>query len=353
MTAVAAAAPSGGSPATTTPPLITRWDLDKTYLRSDFERLGDLARSLLERPDQKRAVPGAATLLRLLGQARARVHVLSGSPRQMRGAILQRFAMDGVRVDQLTLKPNASNLLRLRWRALKDQLGYKLPAMLEARVEELDQLGTSPPEVLVGDDSEGDAFVYSLYADVCSGAVSLPLLEQVLTIGQAYKDVKRRTLQLGARILERAPLGPVHILVHLERQSPPSRFAAFAPRLVPFHNYVQASLLLCEWRYLDAGAVFALCQEMLALHRFDQDAIARSYLDLVRRGHVTGVALAELERVGAQAPPELLELPAHLRSALDATGASLPPRAPARREPAPPLDYLALALEHRGGRGRH
>ena len=114
-------APASDEP-TNVPRLITRWDLDKTYLRSEFDKIGDLARSLFERPDQKRAVPGAASLLRLLGQGPVRVHVLSGSPRQLRGAILKRFAMDGVRVDQLTLKPNASNLLRLRMRALKDQL---------------------------------------------------------------------------------------------------------------------------------------------------------------------------------------------------------------------------------------
>lgn len=345
MTNLSEDAPRPPAPA---PRLVTRWDLDKTYLRSDFDRLGDLARSLLERPDQKRAVPGAASLLRLLGGEGVRVHVLSGSPRQMRGAILQRFAMDGVRVDQLTLKPNASNLLRLRLRALKDQLGYKLPALLEARVQELDQLGPSLPEVLVGDDSEGDAFVYSLYADLCSGAVEAPLLEQILATGHTYRDVAERTLALAARLLARAPLGPVHILVHLERQSPPSRFAAFGARLVPFHNYVQASLLLCEWGYLDAHAVLTLCHEMLVLHRFDLDAIARSYVDLSRRGHVAGTALSVLERASSAGPPELRPLTAHIRSAIASVRIN-----PPRREAAPPLDYLALAREHRGGRGRH
>ena len=42
-----------------------RWDLDKTYLRTDFETLRDLFRTAIERPDQKRTVPGAARLLRV------------------------------------------------------------------------------------------------------------------------------------------------------------------------------------------------------------------------------------------------------------------------------------------------
>lgn len=329
------------------PRLVTRWDLDKTYLRSDFDDLGDLWRSLLERPDQKRAVPGAASLLRLLGAGPVRVHVLSGSPRQMRGAILKRFAMDGVRVDQLTLKPNASNLLRLRMRALKDQLGYKLSSLLQARAVELEEFGEPLPEVLVGDDSEADAFVYSLYADVCSGNVDLPLLERVLAAGDTYEDVTARSLEWARKVAGRTARDPVRILLHLDRQSPLSRFTAFGPRVVPFHNYVQACLLLFAWGYLDALAVAALCQEMLHFYRFDLDAMARSYLDLERRGHLGASSLEALERGLASCSPELQSLPVRARAFREASHLL-------RKTPASvaTLDYVALAREHRGGRGR-
>jgi len=329
------------------PLLVTRWDLDKTYLRSDFSDLGDLWRSLLERPDQKRAVPGAATLLRLLGAGPVRVHVLSGSPRQMRSAIMKRFAMDGVRVDQLTLKPNASNLLRLRLRALKDQLGYKLSALLQARALELEEFGEPLPEVLVGDDSEADAFVYSLYADVCSGHVDLQLLERVLSAGDTYGDVMDRTLASARVVAARGPGAPIHILVHLERQSPPSRFAGFGPRLVPFHNYVQASLLLLSWGYLGAAAVYSLCQEMLDLHRFDLDKMARSYLDLERRGHLGPRALEALEQSSDSASADLALLATSVRNARES--AHFAPQAPAQ---VGALDYVALAREHRAGHSR-
>src|SRR5207244_4334980 len=101
--------------------LITRWDLDKTYLRTEFDTLGDLVRTALEPADQKRAVPGAATLLHALGETAARVHILSGSPRQLRRKLEDKLRLDDVRWDELTLKPNLSNLLRLRLRALRDQ----------------------------------------------------------------------------------------------------------------------------------------------------------------------------------------------------------------------------------------
>jgi phosphatidate phosphatase APP1 len=154
---------------------IARWDLDKTYLRTDFDTLRDLVRTAIERPDQKRTVPGAAVLLRELGRAGVETHILSGSPEQLRGRLEQKLRLDGARWASLTLKPNLENMLRLRFRALRGQLGYKLPALLRRRCElenPRDASGALVQEVLLGDDAEADAFVYSLYADICLRARS-------------------------------------------------------------------------------------------------------------------------------------------------------------------------------------
>jgi phosphoserine phosphatase len=105
------------------PRYIARWDLDKTYLRTDFDTLRDLARTAIERPDQKRTVPGAAALLRELGRAGVETHILSGSPEQLRSRIEQKLRLDGAKWASLTLKPNLQNILRLRFRALRGQLG--------------------------------------------------------------------------------------------------------------------------------------------------------------------------------------------------------------------------------------
>ena len=85
---------------------IARWDLDKTYLRTDFDTLRDLVRTAIERPDQKRTVPGAAALMRELSDAGVAIHILSGSPEQLRGRLVDKLRLDGVRFESLTLKPN-------------------------------------------------------------------------------------------------------------------------------------------------------------------------------------------------------------------------------------------------------
>jgi len=342
-----------GSPeAPRSPPFITRWDLDKTYLRTEFDTLGDLVRTAFERPDQKRAVPGAAALLQLLGETGARVHILSGSPRQLRSRLEEKLRIDRVRWDELTLKPNLSNLLRLRLRALRDQLGYKLPVLLEARSRDQELFpDTVPAEVLVGDDAEADAFVYSLYADLCQGAVEHRGLAEILRKGRVYSDQVETCLSAFGRI--RKSDAVARILIHLDRQSPPSTFDVYGPRVVPFYNYLQAALVLAEDGRLGGAAVLEVARVLVLRHRFDGEGLGRSYLDLMRRGHAHGTVLpvleAALDDLRRQSNDPTLEPLAEMARLMRGYLQN-PPRT-RRVEPALP-DYVELAERHRGGRNR-
>lgn len=334
-------------------PFIARWDLDKTYLRTDFDTVRDLLRTAIERPDQKRTVPGAAALLRQLGRNDVETHILSGSPEQLRGRIIEKLRIDGVKYASLRLKPNLENLLRLRFRALRGQLGYKLPSLLVGRCEigrQRDTEGALVNEVLLGDDAEADAFVYSLYADVCRGVVGEELLAEVLTRGGAYED-SIRDAQRFARYIEKGPVVE-RILIHLERQSSPSDFAGFGKRVVPFYNYLQATLVLFEDGRLPPEAVLAVATDLVVVHNFERSALARSYLDLARRGHVRGHRRAELEA-------SLTEMMASRRAPaaseivgmLDAMRSTSPAEAAAPPTPGE-IDYLALVKHHNPRRSK-
>jgi hypothetical protein len=292
----ASAAASSPGPEPVAPPrFIARWDLDKTYLRTDFDTLRDLVRTAIERPDQKRTVPGAAPLLRELGRAGVECHILSGSPEQLRSRIEQKLRLDGARWASLTLKPNLQNILRLRFRALRGQLGYKLPALLRRRCEQgsqLDEHGQLIREVLLGDDAEADAFVYSLYADVCEGKVEPAALVEIMRAGGAYED----TILDAVRYAGYVEKGPVveRILIHLERQSSPSDFRLYGSRVVPFYNYLQAAFVLHEDGRIPPRAVLRVAQDLVVAHNFDGAALGRSYLDLSRRGHVSGRGIPDI-----------------------------------------------------------
>ena len=339
-------------------PFVARWDLDKTYLRTDFDTLRDLVRTAIERPDQKRTVPGAAALLRELGRAGVETHILSGSPEQLRSRIEEKLRLDGARWASLTLKPNLSNMLRLRFRALRGQLGYKLPALLLRRAELVPQKfeGEVVREVLLGDDAEADAFVYSLYADVCRGAIDAKELALVLKEGGAYDDSIREAVRFASYI-DRGDVVE-RILIHLERQSAPSDFRGYGPRVVPFYNYLQAAFVLHEDGRIPARAVLNVATDLVVSHNFEASALARSYADLLRRGHVTGAGIPDVDAAltslvqerRPSAASELLTMVESLRtlrkeSRVTADGAP-PPAADAPAADGPTIDYLALVSQH-------
>lgn len=329
-------------------PFVARWDLDKTYLRTDFETLRDLVRTAVERPDQKRTVPGAASLMRELTDAGAEIHILSGSPEQLRGRIVEKLRIDGVRFESLTLKPNLQNMLRLRFRAIRGQLGYKLPTLLRRRCEMPTQRGPSGAlvgEALFGDDAEADAFVYSLFADVCAGAVDGDQLAAVMRAGQCYEDDIADTLRFASYIVP----GPVveRILIHLERQTVPAEFDRFGARVVPFYNYLQAAFILHEDGRLGARSVLRVAQDLAVRHHFDGGSLARSYLDLARRGHAEGrcipaMADAYREWIGQGRVAGASEL-SEMVSELEQHVGELPPRSVRATQQ---LDYLALVRGH-------
>lgn len=260
---------------------VIRLDLDKTYLRSEFDTLQDLVKSAFEPAAQKKAFPGAAALLRALRQNQgSRICIVSGSPTQMRQVLAAKLRLDGVEYDEFVLKNNLRNLLRGRLRAVRAQVPYKLPALLESRVA----LNTVAPETLFGDDAEADAIVYCLYADILAGKLPLDELERVLEAARAYEDEVERVLELARNVVHQDSVQ--RILIHLDQRSPTATFNRYGARLVPIYNYFQAALILYCDGVLSARQVLFVAQDMLSSPEFSIAMLANSMQDLVRRGRL-------------------------------------------------------------------
>jgi hypothetical protein len=268
---------------------VFRWDLDKTYLRTEFDTMRGLLRAAIETASDKQAFPGAAALLRSLRQGLDhRICIVSGSPKQMRRVLAAKLALDGVEYDEFVLKNNLRNLTKFRFRALRAQVPFKLPALLESR---MGVIGT-PPETLFGDDAEADAIVYSLYADILASKVNRGDLRQVLVAARAYDDQVDRTLALAERV-ERGDTVK-RILIHLDKRSPTATFAGFGRRLVPIYNYFQAALILYADGLLTARQVLFVAEEMLASSEYTISVLANSFQDLLRRGRLTPTVAEKL-----------------------------------------------------------
>ena len=301
---------------------IFRWDLDKTYLRTDFDTVRDLLRTALLKPEQRQNVPGTGALLRALTRpqedTRVVVTFISGSPEQMRSKIERKFALDGVRPDIFILKPQLRLLLRGKFRAIRGQVGYKLNALLRVRTKT-----PLAPETLFGDDAEQDAFIYSLYADIVSHAISVDRLELILKEAQVYQDTALRILERAASIEARPTVE--RIFINLDRKSPPGQFLVFGPRVVPISDYFQAAVVLYGDGILDARGLFQVVADMIVEADYALTDFGSSFQDIARRGRLPADLVARLESQLEQA--QLIEgLPAEFEVALLERMRSLSPR---------------------------
>jgi hypothetical protein len=319
------------------PRRIYRWDLDKTYLQTDFDSLRDLLRTALQKAHEKVAVPGASALIKELhSNGDTRLCIVSGSPKQMRTVLEQKLKLDGVQWDEFVLKDNVGNLLRGRFRALRGQVGYKLPALLESRAN----APVEAEEVLFGDDAEADAFIYSLYADLIAGRVDERVLSQVLEAGGVYADDAERVRSAWRRIPVADPVR--RIFIHLDRLTPPAHFSAYGPRVVPVFNYFQAALVLLADGHLTAPQVIKIAVEMVQTAGHNIITLSNSFQDLLRRGLPLQAAAAALAQalegpnaiIQAIRPvPDILNAFSKRLAALGTPPAPLPVQA---------VDYLSL-----------
>jgi hypothetical protein len=278
----------------TPPPLVCRWDLDKTYLRSDFDSLRQLLRTAFEKAEDKVDVPGVAELIKSLKGAAARhgrsvrVFFVSASPPQIGRAIREKLSLDGVPYDGIVFKDQLRHLRRGRLRNLREHVGFKLAELLRGRL-------AVPPEsreLLFGDDWESDSLIYSLYADVLAGRLGVRDLDPVLQRIRVDPALQEEILALAVRA---AGVDAVlRIFINLERRTPPATFHLFGPRVVPTFNYFQTAVVLAAEGHLDAEDVERVARALLERAGYTRRRLENSFGDVLRRTPLVEPATSRL-----------------------------------------------------------
>jgi len=329
-----------------------RWDLDKTYLRTQFESLRQMVKIPFEAGSDKVHLPGVPQLIQALRRcaaARAQrpfVFFLSASPPQIGNAIRQKLELDGIDYDGIIFKDQLRNLVRGRWRSLREHLGYKLGELLESR-----RLGPAASrEVLFGDDWESDPLIYSMYADILAGRLTAEATDTLLRTLEVERGAIARVTRAVEALEEHAEV-VLRIYINLEKRTPPGRFHIFGSRLVPAFNYFQTGASLFEIGLLDEEALPAIASALVDEAGWTGDRLRNSLDDLVRRGHLrlssrTRV-IRVLQRAGLATPaPHDAMLRARLRAAFERLQARW--SRTAGPVDAPVLDYERILREWAG-----
>ncbi len=331
----AAATPHLSAP----PRLVFRWDLDKTYLLSEFNSLRGLVKIPFEKAEDKVAAPGVAALMRsvresVLGRGQeVRVYFISASPPQIGRAVRRKLELDGIVYDGIVFKDQLQRLFRGKFRHLREQVGFKLTELLRARRAE----PVAAREYLFGDDWESDPLIYSLYADVVAGRVppgELAALLQQIGVDSPLVDEAHAL----AFDLPRAD-AVARIFINLERPTPPAALRPYGTRLVPTFNYLQTAACLHAEGVLSLAGVDAVLRSLRDESAYAPSQLINSLDDVVRRGHLDRAAAARLREVVAPADRPARGRLRRWLARLIAGRRRGPTRAPA----APfPVDYRAL-----------
>ncbi len=320
-------------------PLLCRWDLDKTYLRSDFDTLRQLLRTARERGEDKVEVPGVVEVLKGLRGAADRhgrpiaTYFVSASPPQIGQAIRDKLLLDGAPYDGIVFKDQLRLLRRGKFSKLREHVGFKLGELFRGRAAS----GPGTRELLFGDDWESDPITYSLYADVVAGALSLDAVEPLLLRLGVDPTALPTLRELAAPVVGWG--GVERVCINLARRTPLAWFARFGPRVAPTFNYFQTALVLAADGWLDPGDVVAVATALAERAGLTPRRLENSLSDLVRRRLLALPVAARLatpiRRAGLLPAAPRGEWLARLR-------AMLRRRPPAGAAATGPLDYEAI-----------
>lgn len=239
------------------------WDIDKTYLSTNFSSLQGLSRIPLEFAVDKQAIAGMPECLRGIrrgpgpGYGCVPLYFVSASPPQLRGVLEHKMILDGVEFDGITFKDWWQIMKKGRPKRILDQVGFKVCALLEGR-----QRRPLAMEYLFGDDAESDADAFSLYAGLVHEGMSYGEARDRIADTGMREDNQRCALALLDRLPEKR--GKVKkVFIHLETGTPPEQYDRFESLVAPVRGGLQLGLALFALGLVDEDTV-RQCREAIS-----------------------------------------------------------------------------------------
>ena len=288
-------------------------DIDRTYLATRFSSLRAMARIPVEFAVDKQDIAGMVSLLKEVRRGpgpesrHTPLYFLSASPAQLRPVIERKMLLDGVEFDGTTFKDWRKVLLSGRVRRFREQVGFKLTALLAGRRE----LPVGAREVLIGDDLESDALIFALYADLLARRLPRARAASVLE-GQGVAAGDARAI---VAVLEDIPEidGVRRAYIRLERHRDPEVFAEWAPHVVACRGAFQMAVSLWDAGSIAASAVSRVATSLLSAGE-TPDGLAKEVADCVQRAMIP---VERGEEIGRQLSARGLSLPAIANAAVN------------------------------------
>ncbi|MBI4040298.1 MAG: hypothetical protein HY390_00360 [Deltaproteobacteria bacterium] len=273
------------------------WDVDKTYLNTNFESLKGLFKIMFEEAVDKVTIAGARELiieLRKGAETQIGIHpvyFISASPVQLRRVLEQKFLLDGIQHDGLILKDYRWFWKKYKHFPLKNNFVYKLICLLSHRL-------TMPPtsqEILFGDDFEQDDKVYVLYANILNGTTTEKALKSILKQEEAKPREISDILQWVKVLQEKKSAQPVvqKIFIHLIGKKKKADLLNHG-QIIATRNYLQTAAILYELKKISKLGFRKVANAFDIKYAPSEWSFRKSLEDLKERKLITEVTYDEL-----------------------------------------------------------
>ncbi|MFH2009803.1 MAG: phosphatase domain-containing protein [bacterium] len=267
------------------------WDVDKTYLDTDFKSLWGLLRIPLEMAIDKTSIPGTAAALQECRRGpgdhpqHTPIFFVSASPPQLAGVIRRKMLLDGLQPDGFLFKDQLRLALQGRFRQLKFQVEYKLSAHWSLIAE-------LPPRarlIVVGDDWESDGQVFALLDAAQRGELTGSALRGALLDAGVGRRFAEPMTELAARAAGRAQVQLACVI--LTRGREPEYFDPFSPPVRAAREALQAAAIFAEAGLISPDGVARVAWRLQADWGWNTERVHFSLDDLAVRGLVSSALL--------------------------------------------------------------
>jgi len=269
-------------------------DIDRTYLHTRFSTLQGLAQIPFEFAVDKKEIEGMVPLLLEVRRgpgARSRqtpLYFISASPSQLRPVIQRKMLLDGLEFDGTVFKDWLGVLASLRLKRLKEQVGFKLTALLLHRKE----LPRGARQILIGDDLESDALTFALFADAMAGRLDQEQLLAILLQQGVADDDARGICRLVAELPRTEAVKRAYI--RMERHGSAEALIDFWPHVALCRGAFQMALGLWQAGSISESGVLRVAADLRAQGHPAQEVAIR-LAESCRRGLVERERCAELQ----------------------------------------------------------
>jgi hypothetical protein len=258
-----------------------------------------MLRTAFQKASDKIAYPGVSALLRALRagpegtlvagtplSAPRPIYFISASPPQIGKVIREKFRLDGVEVDGVYFKDNLRNMRPSRVGRLREQVGYKLLALLDLRM----RIPAGATMTCFGDDAESDALIYSLFAELTDRWMKgRPLVEFLVKQGVFHDEAVRiawraRKIPASRRVSR--------VFIHMHADQDPRYWRRFGTKVTANRNYFQTGFVCFADGRISAEGLASVGEEILRTKTVNPYDLAGGILDLLERRVITDDAVA-------------------------------------------------------------